>query len=102
MHFAQCLTNATCGFEHIGRGLQVQLAPGGTVLMFAQQRDHGLGDGEIAGALQHHDALARALEHGSLAEAVDLVDARTGAGVRQEDEPGVEQHADAVRHGRGS
>ena len=43
-------------------------------------------------------ALAGSLEDRDLAEGADLVDARVGARIAEEHEPGVEQHANAVRH----
>ena len=90
MHLAQGLAHASGGLEHIGTGLQVEIGFGGAVLMFAQQRDHRLGNGQIPGDLQHHDPIPLGpLEYRGLAETVDLVDVPHWCGVRQKNQPGI-------------
>ena len=80
----------------IGGSFAASLAVG--PLIFRHLPSAGIADGEVAGHLQHQDAIARSLEDEGLAEAVDLIDARAGARVGQEDQPGVQHHADAVSH----
>src|SRR5688572_1054959 len=62
--------------------------------------DDTLGDPEIAGGKQSDHALVRLLEQEHLAEARYVVDARIGAGVRKQDESGLELEANAIRHVR--
>ena len=59
---------------------------------------HCLGDRQVAGAQQHHQALARVFEHGHLAERRDLVDAGVGSRIGQEYQPFVQAHSHAVSH----
>ena len=51
-----------------------------------QHADHRLRSGEVAGAQQHDDAVAAALEHRHLAELGDVVHAGVRARVRREDD----------------
>ncbi len=64
-----------------------------------QDFPHRLGDAQVAGREQHHEAVTRTLVDHHLAEGADLVEAGVGAGIGQEDQSGIELDGDAVRHG---
>ena len=57
-----------------------------------------LGDREVARREQAHEAVARLLVDDHFPKGADLVQARVGARVGEEDEPGVEFDGDAVSH----
>jgi hypothetical protein len=60
--------------------------------------EHLLGRGQVAGRHQDDDPVARALEDGRLAEGVDLVHPRIGAGVGKKHEARIQQHCHAIGH----
>ena len=66
-----------------------------------QDTDHRLRAGEISGAQQDNDPVARALEDGHLAEFRVVVDARVGAGVGREDDSVMQKDANTIGHALG-
>ena len=67
-------------------------------LLDLQDLAHRLRDAQVAGREQAHEAVARLLVDDHLAEGADLVQARVGARVGEEDHAGVELDGDAVSH----
>jgi hypothetical protein len=59
---------------------------------------HLVGGGQAAGGLHHEGAVRAGVDHVELAEGADVVDPRVGAGVGQEQQPGVEAEGEAVGH----
>ena len=60
--------------------------------------EHLLRRGEVAGRLEDEEPIRRRLDHVQLAVRADVVDARVGAGVGQEDERVLEPEGQAVGH----
>ena len=96
VNLAQHAADVTCGLVHVL--YVVQMLAFVLLDAFAQHVHQRLRDGEIAGAHEHHHALAGFLEHRNLAEGADLVDAGIGTGVRQEHHARIQQHAHTVSH----
>ena len=97
MHVAQQFANVACRLEQVGGIHQRRPAIGGDD-RFLQHGNQRLRNGQIAGGHQHENALARLLEHGHLAEGVDLVNAGIGARIGKEDESVVQQHSHTIGH----
>ena len=87
--------DAAGGLEHVG-GVPDGFAV--FVVLTRQGVQHRLADRQVAGTHQHHDAVARAFEHGHFAEDADLVESGIGAGVGQEHQAGIKAGCDAVGH----
>ncbi|MNV47799.1 hypothetical protein D3C71_1396760 [compost metagenome] len=66
-----------------------------------QDLAHGLGDRQVSGRQQHHEAVPRFFIDHHLSERADLIEAGVGTRVGQENQPGVEFDGDAIRHERG-
>ena len=60
--------------------------------------EHLLRRRQVAGRLQHEQAVGRGLQDMQLAICADVVDAGVGARVREEDQTFVESKGEAVRH----
>ena len=100
LHLADGLADDAGGLEHGLGGEQVGRRGLARAVhrAFAQQADHRLGDGQIAGGEQHEDALAGLAPGVQLLELADIVDARIGARVGGHDEALVQQQSDAIGH----
>ena len=61
-------------------------------------REHRLADGEIAGAGDRHDALARLGKDMKLAKGGDIVEPGIGTGVGNHNKPVPHQHSTTIRH----
>jgi hypothetical protein len=96
VHLAQRIAHVARGLEHVGRVVE----RGGLALLVALAQDVGqrLGDGQVAGAHQHHDAFAGIFVNGQLAKRADLVHTGVGARIGQENQSRVHQHCDAISH----
>ena len=81
----------------VPRGPQVWSSVAGVGALL-QHADHRLRAGEIPGAQQDEDPIARALEDRHLAEFREVVDAGVSAGVGREDDAVVQQDPYAIRH----
>ena len=89
----------------VERGLE-EVVDAGQALALARQVavdavEHLLRRGQVAGRLEHEDAVGRGAQHVQLAVGADVVDAGVGAGVGEEHEALVEAHREAVGHGGG-
>ncbi len=100
MNLTHRFADALGGLEHVVYGKEAS-ADVRRFKLLTQNTRRRLRDGQVAGGLQHEDAVAGPLEHGRLAKRIDLIDAGAGAGIGKKDKPGVEQNAHAIGHGRG-
>ena len=69
--------------------------------ILVDQRDRGLGERKIAGAENADDAIARFLVDPHLAAHRDIIHARAGARVGQENRAGAAKHPEAIGHALG-
>ena len=97
MHFANRIAHALGGLEQGRDGEQAGLGVGRLDLV-PEHAGHGLGDRQVARGLQHQHPIARLLQDRGLAERADVIDARAGARIGQEDQARIEQHGHAVGH----
>ena len=84
----------------------VQVVHGGQALVVARPSEvaldaieHLVRRRQVAGRLQHEQAVGRRPQHVQLAVGADVVDAGVGARVRQEQQPLVESQGKAIGHG---
>src|SRR5690606_6991448 len=95
VHAAHGLAHAAGGFVHVGRRPE---GIGAVAVELGQQVHHSLADRQVAGGQQHHDAVAGLLEDVQLAGNADLVHARVGARVGQENQARVQAGGYTVGH----
>ncbi len=99
MHLADGVADPLRRLEH-GRRVHQGFDLAGLRILktLAQHREHRLADGEIAGAGDGHDAVARLVEDVQLAEGRDVVEAGIGAGIGDHHQPVAHQNSAAIRH----
>ena len=96
-HLADRIADDARDLEHAGR---VPDADAVVVARLGDELADRLAGCEIAGRHQRDDAVADPFVDRQLAERADVIDARVGPRVREEDEPFVEAHCYAVGHAR--
>ena len=97
LEVANRVRNDDYGIEHRPGGPKVRCPIADLAALF-EQANHRLCAGEIAGAKQHDDPVARAVEDGHLAEFRVVVDASMGAGVGRENDSILQKDANTISH----